>query len=528
MHALRLLPASLVLAFGLSACGGSGDSTSSPTTPTTPAASASSGVLVDDLVVGATVFCDDNGNGALDGGELSAVTDSLGAYAFSAACSGRLASVAGTGYDLTTLKAPPGQFIAAAGSMVVSPFTTMKVVSGLSDAEFQTVLERLGLSGVDVATFDPTKDSTRATTAAAIAKILVDIAELSADTGGNPAAAFRGAVAAVAEQVRGSGASVFASDSGLQTLVQAAALGGLREGNKGRDTLDETALANAAQLAAQGLAAIAQQTRSAASLSAARDLISSNAVRTLISQVDLKDSTQVAAARTRLADTSALTAAQYVFVTGDQVQIAPVSGQLTTATLAQFQSGLTLSGQTLATLDYVKLPIDATRLAIPKKGAGLTLGIEIENTTTGGILQARLSGVTLLRDETDRVRAQIESDAGLHLYMKTGAGIEIGTGATPFADLSSNILCSCSDGVGIDLQKLAAGLRKRFPDNTTLIDRVLTETGTFRVRMVGTGADLRQADGTRLGVSRITVRTPGSTATAAEVGGVSIQGRVTF
>ena len=31
-----------------------------------------------------------------------------------------------------------------------------------------------------------------------------------ADTGGNPAAAFRGAVAAVAEQVRGSGASVFA------------------------------------------------------------------------------------------------------------------------------------------------------------------------------------------------------------------------------------------------------------------------------------------------------------------------------
>ena len=112
MHQMRLLSASLVLAFGLAACGGS-DSTSAPAVPV---ASASSGVLVDDLIAGATVFCDDNSNGVLDAGEKSAVTDSAGAYAFSSACSSQIASVAETGYDLTTLKAPKGQFIAPAGS----------------------------------------------------------------------------------------------------------------------------------------------------------------------------------------------------------------------------------------------------------------------------------------------------------------------------------------------------------------------------------------------------------------------------
>ena len=140
MHQMRLLSASLVLAFGLSACGGS-DSTSAPAVPV---ASASSGVLVDDLIAGATVFCDDNSNGVLDAGEKSAVTDSAGAYAFSSACSSQIASVAETGYDLTTLKAPKGQFIAPAGSGVVSPFTTLKVVSGLSDTDFQAVLSGLG------------------------------------------------------------------------------------------------------------------------------------------------------------------------------------------------------------------------------------------------------------------------------------------------------------------------------------------------------------------------------------------------
>lgn len=198
--------------------------------------------------------------------------------------------------------------------------------------------------------------------------------------------------------------------------------------------------------------------------------------------------------------------------------------------MTQFESsaGLTLSGQTLASLEQVWLPLTATSLALPKGGADLVLGIEIENTATGGILQARLAGVTLSRDSEGTVKAMIDDAARLHLYLKTGTGIEIGTGTKAITDISAKILCSCDSGVGIDLQKIADGLRKNFPDNTSLIDKTLAETGTFRVRMVATGADMRRADGTRLGLSRIAVRTPGSSATAAEVGGVAIQGRVTF
>lgn len=532
MHQMRLLSASLVLAFGLSACGGS-DSTSAPAVPV---ASASSGVLVDDLIAGATVFCDDNSNGVLDAGEKSAVTDSAGAYAFSSACSSQIASVAETGYDLTTLKAPKGQFIAPAGSGVVSPFTTLKVVSGLSDTEFQSVLSGLGLAGVDVTSFNPfsaSTDSARATTAAAVAKVLADIAELSAGAGGSPAAAFRGAVAAIATQARSSTTPVFASETSLRALVNAAVSAGLEAGNKdssGNAVWSASQLAAAVDLSTQGLTVLAQKTREAASLSAAKDLLSSSAVLTLVGSVDLSDSSAVAAAKTQLSDATELAKPQYIYLSGDSIEIVPLQGKEVTATMTQFESsaGLTLSGQTLASLEQVWLPLTATSLALPKGGADLVLGIEIENTATGGILQARLAGVTLSRDSEGTVKAMIDDAARLHLYLKTGTGIEIGTGTKAITDISAKILCSCDSGVGIDLQKIADGLRKNFPDNTSLIDKTLAETGTFRVRMVATGADMRRADGTRLGLSRIAVRTPGSSATAAEVGGVAIQGRVTF
>lgn len=312
MHQMRLLSASLVLAFGLTACGGS----DSPDTPVVPVASASSGVLVDDLIAGATVFCDDNGNGVLDAGEKSAVTDSAGAYAFSSACSSQIASVAETGYDLTTLKAPKGQFIAPAGSGVVSPFTTLKVVSGLSDTEFQAVLSGLGLAGIDVATFNPVTDSARATTAAAVAKVLADIAELSAEAGGSPAAAFRGAVAAIATQARSSTTPVFASETSLRAMVNAAVSAGLEAGNKnssGNAVWSASQLAAAVELSTQGLTVLAQKTREAASLSAAKDLLSSTAVLTLVGSVDLSDSSAVAAAKTQLSDATELTKPQYIY-----------------------------------------------------------------------------------------------------------------------------------------------------------------------------------------------------------------------
>ena len=108
MPQLRVLSASIVLALGLSACGGGGSSgpdSSGQTTPP-PVASATQGTLVDDVIVGGTVFCDGNGNRVQDADESVAVTDDAGKYTFDKACFAEIVSVAGTGFDKTTLKAP--------------------------------------------------------------------------------------------------------------------------------------------------------------------------------------------------------------------------------------------------------------------------------------------------------------------------------------------------------------------------------------------------------------------------------------
>ncbi|MEX8493824.1 MAG: hypothetical protein AB3X43_07495, partial [Sphaerotilus sp.] len=302
MPQLRLLSASIILALGLSACGGGGDSTSAASQAVTPGVSASAqgGVLVDDLIVGATVFCDANDNGVLDAGESSATTGADGTYTFDTACFAPMVSIAGTGYDKTTLKAPKGQYKALAGSLVVSPFTTMRAVSGLTDDEFKAVLTKLGLGGIDVAAFDPTKDAARATTAAALAKILNDISEIVAAAGGDPAAAFKAATIAMAQHVKASTGTAFGSDTDLSDLVGAAADAGLSAGNRnsaGAAIWTDKAMGNAKSLATAGIATLAGNIKRRASLADARDDLSSGAAVNIVGDTDLEDDTKVAESR---------------------------------------------------------------------------------------------------------------------------------------------------------------------------------------------------------------------------------------
>ena len=73
----RILSCSLALA--LAACGGGGGGGSS-TTSANPASTSLSGTAVDGYLKGATVFLDVNGNGSIDTGEPSALTDDAGRY----------------------------------------------------------------------------------------------------------------------------------------------------------------------------------------------------------------------------------------------------------------------------------------------------------------------------------------------------------------------------------------------------------------------------------------------------------------
>lgn len=533
MPQLRLLSASIVLALGLSACGGGGDSPTATPEAGTPGASASAlnGVLVDDLIVGATIFCDGNDNGVLDAGESSATTDADGKYVFDKACFAPIVSTAGTGYDKSTLKAPKGQYKALAGSLVVSPFTTMRAVSGLTDAEFKAVLSKLGLDGVDVATFDPTKDAARATTAAALAKILNDISEIVAAAGGDPVAAFKAATIAMAQHAKASTGTAFGSAADLSELVGAAADAGMSAGNKnsvGAAVWTDKALANAKSLAKAGIATLAGNIKRRTSLADALDDLSSGAAVNIIGDTDLEDDTKVAESRGRATDTVELGKPQYVSVSGDVVTVAPMAGAATDYTLSQFATGMRLPGQTLSTLSHVTLPLTATALALPRQGAVVALALEIENQTTGGLMQGAIDKVVLTRNTDGTVSAAIRSDSKVHLYLQTASGIQIGTGATPLEGVGTPLLTNGADGLGIDLQKLANGMRKQFPDNVSLINKVLTEQGTFAMKVIVNEMDFRHADGTRLGLGKVSVKVPGSDAVARKVSGIAVSGLVTF
>jgi hypothetical protein len=536
MPPLRLLSASIVLALGLSACGGGGDTTPSTApdagTPT-PSASALSGVLVDDLIVGGTVFCDGNENGVLDAGESSATTDASGQYTFDKACFASIVSVAGTGYDLSTLKAPKGQYRAKAGSAVVSPFTTMQALSGLSDAEFQAVLAKLGLAGIDVTTFDPTKDGARATTAAAIAKILNDISDIVAAAGGDASAAFKASAIAMARHMhtRASTSTAFGTDTELSELIAATADAGLVAGNRnstGGAVWTDKALGNAKALATTGITTLAGNIQKRTSLADARDDLGNSAAVHIVGDTDLDNDTQVSEGSAKVRNTVELSKAQYVSIQGDAITVAPVTGEPFHDTLAQFASGMRLQGQTLATLGHVLLPLESTVLGLPRNGAVVALALEIENTSTGGMMQGAIDKVVLTRNTNGTVSAAIRSDAKLHLYLHTASGIEIGTGSAPLQGVGTPLLANTAGGLGIDLQKLASGMHKHFPDNASLIDKVLHETGTFRMRVVVSEMDFRHADGTRLALGKVAVKVPGSDAVAKKVSGVAVSGLVTF
>jgi hypothetical protein len=536
MPQLRLLSASILLALGLSACGGGGDSpTATPETTTPPvSASAKEGVLVDDLIVGATIFCDANDNGALDDGESSATTDAGGKYVFDKLCFAPIVSTAGTGYDKSTLKAPKGQYKALAGSAVVSPFTTMRAVSGLTDDEFKAVLTKLGLEGVDVANFDPTnpKNAAYATTAAALAKILNDISEIVSAAGGDPALAFKAAANAMVTHAKASTGTVFGDAAALSDLVGAAAGAGLTAGNKksnGDPVWSDKALANAKSLATTGIATLAGIIKSRASLADALDDLSSGAAVNIVGDTDdLEDDAQVAESRGRATDTVALGKPQYVSVSGDVVTVAPMAGAAMDYTLSQFATGMSLTGQTLSTLSHVTLPLKASALALPRGGAVVSLALEIENQTTGGLMQGAIDKVVLKRNTDGTVSATIRSDSKVHLYLQTASGIQIGTGTTPLEGVGTPLLTNGASGLGIDLQKLADGMYKQFPDNTSLIKKVLTEPGTFAMKVIVNEMDFRHADGSRLGVGKVAVKVPGSDAVAKKVSGIAVSGLVTF
>lgn len=162
MHKTIRFTLALFVPLILSCGGGGGGGGGGPTGETTP--KSFSGVAIDGALYRATAFLDLNGNGQLDSGEPSSITDASGTYTLSAtqdqinSHSVVVSAIAGTTIDQDTpntpmttgmtMMAPPGL------SSVVSPLTTQvvaKMAGGLSIEEAKTAVKtELGLTSIDV------------------------------------------------------------------------------------------------------------------------------------------------------------------------------------------------------------------------------------------------------------------------------------------------------------------------------------------------------------------------------------------
>ena len=121
------------------------------------------GVVIDGYIRGATVFADANGNGVLDAGETSVITDAQGNYTLPAGTLGRLLSVGGT--DISTNLPYNATLSAPQGATVITSLTTLVnslVGAGQSVGTAQAqVIAALGLpAGIDLGSYDPLAVST--------------------------------------------------------------------------------------------------------------------------------------------------------------------------------------------------------------------------------------------------------------------------------------------------------------------------------------------------------------------------------
>ncbi|MEY2689308.1 MAG: hypothetical protein RL375_3507 [Pseudomonadota bacterium] len=529
--ALRTSTLALSLAIGLVACGDSG----SGTTPVPPVTS-STGLLVDDLVVGATVFCDSNSNGVFDElTEASTSTGDDGRFTFSPACEAPIVSVPGTGYDKTTLKSLKVAFRAAARSAIVSPFTTMQLDSGLSAEDFKAVMAKLGLGSSDARNYHPTEAQT-AVAAAAVAKLLNDIAAAIEAAGGDPKPAYAAATARIAALVAASSSAAPLDDDTTLGDIIGQALGAALDTVP---TLSPKAKTNLQRIALAGIKTVVKSIKTKGSLREADDDFRSDKTGNVIGNTDLDDDNDSDAAEQECGRRDNI--AQYVYSAGNQVTLQSGTSE-TSFTMAQFQAadGVTLpAGLTLGTLDRIGLPMRTTPLGLSKRGSQVPLAIEVSEVAPGQRkLQVIIDQVHLATDPAvaGQVVATVPVGAKMHFYARTDSGVTIETGRNPIVNASANSISSggvVNVDIGLIRTRLLAGLGS---GATATFDKMLAAKGSFDVTLVIGELDVRAAPvgavvAAPLPIKRISVtnaQNKGKGSSKPSVTGASVSGRLNF
>ena len=549
----RLTPAAAAALF-LVSCGGGGSSN-----PPAPVVVPSSGYAVDGYLSGAAVLCDSNGNGAADSGELSVTTDATGAFSFASGCSAALVVRGGVNVDTGILFT--GLLKAPAGSIVVTPLTTL-LSSGLTQVQVKAAL---GLPGsIDLQAVDPALKTAGVLVNAelykkslAVQQLLQKTTELLAGLGGVSSDGTKqlvyGEVAAAFASVLQGGA-VMASGTTLDlavvaSLVKAATLrvgGAPLVGTEIKTALskinaDSLAQVTAASLKSQGEALLkasdAQLT--ATTKTQQNDAAITNFVVANVAGLAGAPSAQTAALAATL--TAAVTGipvppTNYLALVGDAISLVngPANGAASTAyTMAEFQSA---AGITVAwpMVDGMLLKVNLAEVgtyAIPadqKLSAAVSI---IETSADGkGQMQGYIENVSVTRT-AGGLQITVPTNASAMVYGVSGDGKK-----SAIIDFSNSVagITNTLVSTAASSNLIVLGSVINFAVNKVGSDfsGIAALRGKYKVTVVINGVPLRKVDGSLLPGMTITVPTAinssGAATTTKSVSGYGLTGYITL
>ena len=549
----RLTPAAAAALF-LVSCGGGGSSN-----PPAPVVVPSSGYAVDGYLSGAAVLCDSNGNGAADSGELSVTTDATGAFSFASGCSAALVVRGGVNVDTGILFT--GLLKAPAGSIVVTPLTTL-LSSGLTQVQVKAAL---GLPGsIDLQAVDPALKTAGVLVNAelykkslAVQQLLQKTTELLAGLGGVSSDGTKqlvyGEVAAAFASVLQGGA-VMASGTTLDLavvagLVKAATLrvgGAPLVGTEIKTALskinaDSLAQVTAASLKSQGEALLkasdAQLT--ATTKTQQNDAAITNFVVANVAGLAGAPSAQTAALAATL--TAAVTGipvppTNYLALVGDAISLVngPANGAASTAyTMAEFQSA---AGITVAwpMVDGMLLKVNLAEVgtyAIPadqKLSAAVSI---IETSADGkGQMQGYIENVSVTRT-AGGLQITVPTNASAMVYGVSGDGKK-----SAIIDFSNSVagITNTLVSTAASSNLIVLGSVINFAVNKVGSDfsGIAALRGKYKVTVVINGVPLRKVDGSLLPGMTITVPTAinssGAATTTKSVSGYGLTGYITL
>ena len=189
-----------------------------------------SGTVIDGYIKDATVFIDLNGNGVLDGNEVSTTTDALGNFSFvgNETFAGSLVMQGGT--DIATGKPFEGSYTAPGGSSVITPLTTLiqkvAATANISPTEAEAQISaRLNIvSDIDLLNYDPIAiAATETATSATVIALQVQAAAVQINTVVSLIAALLSGTGIVTNEAAG-GAAAFAALTSLLTDTSTSAV----------------------------------------------------------------------------------------------------------------------------------------------------------------------------------------------------------------------------------------------------------------------------------------------------------------